>query len=293
MIKKKTIRIKFEKYLKNKKVIISKRYHRTGLRYDIINKKCKVYSFDFINGREKNPFFYNFSKSKKMKKIDKVNFSLNFKNLIKLIINIKNQFFWRLYSLIKQEVTTIELLGVDGSGKTFFANNLSKTLVHYSKFEIYHLWKIQNTKKKSRPYTKKNYGLLTSYLKEIYLFINIAIFFFKNIFFDKKKKIIIFERSLRDILIDPDRYRLNNYPKFINLLINLIFTKAYILYFDISYNLSKKRKGEVNFKTYQKIKKNINKYFLLKLKKKNHLKIIIIKNKKWYFQKNLKIDWNK
>ena len=117
--KKRTIRIEFEKYLNNKKVIISKRYHRTGLRYDIINKNCKVYSFDFINGREKNPFFYNFSKSKKMKKIDRVNFSLNFKNLIKLIINIRNQFFWRLYSLFKQEVTTIELLGVDGSGKTF------------------------------------------------------------------------------------------------------------------------------------------------------------------------------
>ena len=49
-----------------------------------------------------------------MKKIDRVNFSLNFKNLIKLIINIRNQFFWRLYSLFKQEVTTIELLGVDG-----------------------------------------------------------------------------------------------------------------------------------------------------------------------------------
>ena len=68
---------------------------------------------------EKNYFFLQFSKSKKMKKIDRVNFSLNFKNLIKLIINIRNQFFWRLYSLFKQEVTTIELLGVDGSGKLF------------------------------------------------------------------------------------------------------------------------------------------------------------------------------
>ena len=96
-------------------------------------------------------------------------------------------------------------------------------------------------KKKSRPYTKKNYGLLTSYLKEIYLFINITIFFLKNIFFDKKKN-NNFERSLRDILIDPDRYRLNNYPKFINLLINLFFKKTYILYFDISYNLSKKER---------------------------------------------------
>ena len=57
--KKKTIRIKFEKYLKNKKVIISKRYHRTGLRYDIINKKCKVYSFDFINGRENDEYIEN------------------------------------------------------------------------------------------------------------------------------------------------------------------------------------------------------------------------------------------
>ena len=218
-------RHEFDNYLKNKKIIIQKIYHKTGLRYNIIDHKFKVYRIDFLNGHEVNPLFFNFTKNVKNKKIYKVNFKLNFNNILKFIINIVNQFKWRIYSIIKQENTIIELVGVDGSGKSFLAKKFANLIKNDSKYEIFHLWKKSKINKKNiktiKPYGKKNYNLFLSYLKELYLIYKILLFYLKEIFFSKKKTILIFERSLRDIIIDPSRYRLKHYPKFMNYILNI------------------------------------------------------------------------
>jgi len=263
-------RHEFDNYLKNKKIIIQKIYHKTGLRYNIIDHKFKVYRIDFLNGHEVNPLFFNFTKNVKNKKIYKVNFKLNFNNILKFIINIVNQFKWRIYSIIKQENTIIELVGVDGSGKSFLAKKFANLIKNDSKYEIFHLWKKSKINKKNiktiKPYGKKKYNLFLSYLKELYLIYKILLFYLKEIFFSKKKTILIFERSLRDIIIDPSRYRLKHYPKFMNYILNMIFKNSNIYYLNVTFKLSKKRKNEITYKKFLELEKNIKKYFLHNIK---------------------------
>ena len=283
----KKIRSSFDYYLKNKKFIISKRYHKTGLRYDIIDSDLKIYSFDFLNGKEKNPFKFNFSRTKLMKKTDKINFKFNLQNINKLIKNIINQIRWRLFSILNQNITIIELFGVDGSGKSYFAKKIVKNIKNIIKFEVFHLWRANKINNVAViPYNQQNYKIFLSYLKELYLVIKVLIFYLKNIFFDKRKKIIIFDRSLRDIVVDPTRYRLSHYPLLINILLNFILKNSYIFYLDITYKLSKKRKGEINRKTYKRIRKNIKKYLVKNITFLNKKQIFILKNKKWLPIKN-------
>ena len=285
--KNKKIRRSFDYYLKNKKFIISKRYHKTGLRYDIVDSDLKIYSFDFLNGKEMNPFKFNFSRTKLMKKTDKINFKFNLQNINKLIKNIINQIRWRLFSILNQNITIIELFGVDGSGKSYFAKKIVKNIKNIIKFEVFHLWRVNKINNVAViPYNQKNYKIFLSYLKELYLVIKVLIFYLKNIFFDKRKKIIIFDRSLRDIVVDPTRYRLSHYPLLINILLNFILKNSYIFYLDISYKLSKKRKGEINRKTYKRIRKNIKKYLIKNITFLNKKQIFILKNKKWLPIKN-------
>jgi len=276
-------RHEFDNYLKNKKIIIQKIYHRTGLRYNIIDHKFKVYRIDFLNGYEVNPFFFNFTENVKNKKIYKINFKLNFNNILKFIINIVNQFKWRIYSIIKQENTIIELVGVDGSGKSFLAKNFSNLIKNDSKYEIFHLWKknIVSKKKKEvvKPYQKKSYNLFLSYLKEFYIFYKILFFYFIHLFFSKRKKILIFERSLRDLIIDPIRYRLKHNPFFIETLLNFILKNSYTLYLDISFKLSKKRKNEIDYKKFISVNNNIKKYYLRNRINNSNIKFVTIKNK--------------
>lgn len=153
-------RHEFDNYLKNKKIIIQKIYHRTGLRYNIIDHKFKVYRIDFLNGHEVNPLFFNFTENVKNKKIYKVKFKINFNNILKFIINIVNQFKWRIYSILKQENIIIELVGVDGSGKSFLAKKFANLIKSDSKYQIFHLWKKSIINKKNRktikPYGEKN-----------------------------------------------------------------------------------------------------------------------------------------
>ena len=258
-------RHEFDNYLKNKKIIIQKIYHRTGLRYNIIDHKFKIYRIDFLNGYEVNPLFFNFTENVK-KKIYKVKFKINFNNILKFIINIVNQFKWRIYSILKQENIIIELVGVDGSGKSFLAKKFANLIKNDSKYQIFHLWKKSIINKKNRktikPYGEKKYNLFLSYLKELYLIYKILLFYLKEIFFTKKKTILIFERSLRDIIIDPSRYRLKHYPKLINHILNMILKNSNIYYLNVSFKLSKKRKNEITYKKFLELEKNIKKYFL-------------------------------
>ena len=60
----KNLRNEFEKLLKKIDTINLKKYHRTGLRFDIIDKNFNLYSIDFLNGLETNPFFLIFIKKK-------------------------------------------------------------------------------------------------------------------------------------------------------------------------------------------------------------------------------------
>jgi len=184
-------RHEFDNYLKNKKIIIQKIYHRNGLKYNIIDHKFKIYRIDFLNGYEVNPLFFNFTKNVKNKKIYKVNFKLNFNNILKFIINIINQFKWCIYAILKQENIIIELVGVDGSGKSFLAKKFANLIKNDSKYQIFHLWKKSIINKKNRktikPYGEKKYNLFLSYLKELYLIYKILLFYLKKFFLIKKK----------------------------------------------------------------------------------------------------------
>lgn len=264
---KKKLRLKFDKFLKKKKLIINKRYHKTGVRYDILNQKFELFCYDFLNCKETNPLFHNIQKMDKLKKINKIIIKFNFFFIKKFIINLFNYFIWRINIFFKQKNTFINIMGVDGAGKTYLADKIKNNINHAIDVKISHLWKFQDKVfNLSIPYKKKKYNLFLSIIKEIYIIINIILFFLRLTFFSKRKSIIIFERSLWDIVLDPHRYRLSHFPYLIKILISILMSKSYFIYLPISFRLSKKRKGELDYKKYLEINSKLN-FFIKKQSK--------------------------
>ena len=267
--KKFSLRTSFQKILTKKKLIFFKRYHKTGLRYDVIDNKFNVYSLDFLNGVEYNPIFYNLYNKPTNKKIKSLKFKLNYKNLLIICNNFFSFFMWRINSIKNQSLTSVEFLGVDGSGKSFYASKLYNNIHKFCDVQINHLWKKKNTKvlyKTHLPYQKKNYLMFKSILKDIYINFNIIIFIIKEFFFYKNKKLLIFERSLWDIHIDPSRYRLKYKSFLTKFILNFFLKNSHMIFLDKSFKTITKRKNELNIHQYKDIKKKINSFFKSKHK---------------------------
>jgi len=160
-----------------------------------------------------------------------------------------------------KKIKIIEIIGVDGSGKTYFAKKLKSIFTKNQKVEIFHLWKKKTRSKSIKPYKKKVYFILISIIKEIYLIFK-TIQFFLKIKINYDNYLIIFERSIRDLYIDPERYRLSHNPTFLKWLIDYLLSISLIIYLDVNYKTVKKRKNEISLERFDLTNKKI----------KNHLK---------------------
>ena len=107
---------------------------------------------------------------------------------------------------------------------------------------------------------------MISILKDIYINFNIIIFIIKEFFFYKNKKLLIFERSLWDIHIDPSRYRLKYKSFLTKFILNFFLKNSHMIFLDKSFKTITKRKNELNIHQYKDIKKKINSFFKSKHK---------------------------
>lgn len=268
--------------IKFKKSLISTQYHRTGVRYDLIDNMGKIISLDFLNGKEKNPLFFNLykKKNKKLKKINTNEININFFSFFLIFINIIKYLNWRIRNFFKQPANIIEIFGIDGAGKSFLADKLSKKLDKMINVKIYHLWTFRNKNsvKSQIPYKYSNYVYPISLVKEIYIVIRVIILIANIFVFSKKKDLLIFERSVYDIVIDPNRYRLAHKPIFLIMIYKFFFKDTKKIYLNISYNLSKKRKNEISNKKYTFLKYKLDKLFKDKKMNKYYLFHNLIKS---------------
>lgn len=262
--KNKQLRKSFETLSKREKYITIKRYHKTGLRIDVLNNNLDFYSLDFLNGVEKNPLFFGLYNGSKIKKIDSKKIKFKLIHLKKIIINLFKFCIWRYVSIVNQKPTIIEFFGVDGSGKTYLSNKIYYKL--HGNISVYklHLWKFINNQiscSNSFPYKHKDYNYYLSFFKEIFILINIIIIFFKISVKKFRKSVYLFERSCWDIYIDPTRYRLNYKPFFIKTILGFFLKSSYKFYLKKEFSLIKKRKNEISYKQFISLNKKLDKFF--------------------------------
>jgi thymidylate kinase len=163
----------------------------------------------------------------------------------------------------KDNLTIIEIYGVDGAGKTFLVNKIKKKLKQKHKIKVFHLWNKKNEKNNKAivPYKSKSYVYIISLIKEFYIIFRIIFFIITIFIFYKNKRYCIFERSLYDLVVDPERYRMSHKPFFIEMIYNFFFKDTKKIFLNIPYLLSKKRKNEISKKKYLYITNKLNNYF--------------------------------
>ena len=266
------LRNKFEMLIKKQNLIFFKRYHKTGIRFDVLDLKFNLYSIDFLNGIEVNPIYFGMYKGAIRKKIYDFKFNFSLTNLLKIFLNIVSYLSWRIVNLVRQKPTYIEFFGPDGSGKTYYCNKIYKRCKGAINLKKVHLWNLNSKKYKKAnitPYTKKKFNIFLSLIKELFLLSKIfKLFLFTNIF-NFRKSVYLFERSCWDIVIDPERYRLNHKPKLITFFLSFFLKNSYKFFLDKTFLLIRSRKKEISLNKYKFIKKRLNIFF----KKQKYFKI--------------------
>lgn len=180
--------------------------------------------------------------------------SLNLKN--KLILNKSKNLIENLKKIlfrIKYKTGThISILGLDGSGKTTQINLLkdSNFTQLFRNINVQHLF--STSKKNSKimlPYKKNNYGYFFSLIKILYLYWNFLMNFVFIIYPKKiKSTLIINDRSFYDVIIDPYRYRIGKFHKFLNIIFKFMPEPDLTIYLDLNPKKLLSRKNELSMR---------------------------------------------
>lgn len=263
-----------------------------------------IYFLKKILKKDMNPESFKFFKQNKKYLLDNKNFSLGEKKIINSIFYHKtNEKFYKYNNLLINKIKKkgkirilkeikrllfrinyktglhISFLGVDGSGKTTQKNLLIKSDIIriFRGISVFHLYNKQFETKslKVKPYNK-SYGVFFSLLKIVYLFIRFLKFYLIDSFLLKTKtRLIVNDRNHFDVIIDPKRYGINFFKKFLFFsfsifpnpdIIFLLSTSSNII-FNRSKELSKKELKE-NLEKYYSFLWNKKKLFILDAKKK-------------------------
>jgi thymidylate kinase len=147
----------------------------------------------------------------------------------------------------------ISFLGADGSGKSTLLTELDTDLrktYPLKKIKLIHfrpMLKRNNSEDNTRPYCKTEHNYLISFIKLFVWCTEYTFYFFmnsmKNLF---NEEIIIFDRHLLDIKIDPVRYRMNKKISELPFFKFLIPKPDLIFYIDAEPELINIRKREVS-----------------------------------------------
>jgi thymidylate kinase len=172
----------------------------------------------------------------------------------------------------KKLSTIVSFMGVDGSGKTTFSKNLKKLFKNsaYLHLKPYIIFPDRRTVNKN-PHKQKKSSSIISLFRLISWLISYTIFFL----FKKNKKIYIFDRYAHDILIDPLRYRHNLSNKLTKFILNIFPEPDLWIFLKPSLKTVRLRKQELSE---NETKKQIKKYSIFFIKKKNVLKLDTAKN---------------
>jgi len=180
----------------------------------------------------------------------------------------------------------IVFLGVDGAGKSTLIESIIKK--NELKYEKVHFAPDYFRKKKNQignPHNKKYRGIIFSFLKISYWFINYQIFKIVNY---NSKKIFFFDRYIYDIIIDPLRYRFSLSNKLTKLIIKFIIKPDLIILLTGNPNKIYSRKKELKLKNMVRLN---NKY--MKFIKEFDQKIILNCFDKIDFNKNKVLNYLK
>ena len=260
------------------------------------NKKIDLFLLSIYNFKEKNNIVKNIKKlnyfffkkksfllKKKIISTHKIGF-FNYIKQIKLIV----------FRSLNPTGLDIGLLGVDGSGKTTILKKISYDFTHnkdgfcfiFRNLKTFHLsfLKLKSANKKTRnPHKKKEYNILLSLIKLIYLTIKELIEIFYYRFLKIKSHILLFDRIFMDISIDPKRYRIkdNRFVLFLFRFFGKLFLKEINFIIMDNKDTIYKRSKELNKAV---LKKLLAKYNSIQFIDKS---LFVILNKKNLLQKTL------
>ena len=120
----------------------------------------------------------------------------------------------------RKKVQRIAILGPDGSGKSTLIEALKMTRgINY-----YHLKPRRSSGGPPvvNPHSRAPYNWLLSVIKIFYLVVQYNLLWFKNIYLNPTRNLVVFDRYFDDILCDPVRYRYKGSLRLIRFMRNLM-----------------------------------------------------------------------
>ena len=172
----------------------------------------------------------------------------------------------------------ISFMGVDGSGKSTLIKQIKKKFKNKIKIKYLHLRPYifltdKRTVIKNPHIKKKKVSKLFSFSKLLIWLAIYNLFFFYNL--KKKNQIIIFDRYVDDILIDPARYRFNLSTNIIKKIIKFFPNPNLWIILKVKPSVAYNRKKEISLK---ETKRQCIKYLKFAKIKKNSIVINTNKN---------------
>jgi|SaaInlStandDraft_4_1057021.scaffolds.fasta_scaffold19125_2 thymidylate kinase len=118
------------------------------------------------------------------------------------------------------------LLGPDGVGKStiidFFRKKHDNLLCFHLKPIKSDIVDFNSVAEACEPHSAKNYNKFVSYIKLIYLVFLYNFGWFVNVVSSKKESLIIFDRYLDDMMVDPGRFRFSGDQFFVKIALKLV-----------------------------------------------------------------------
>jgi len=149
------------------------------------------------------------------------------------------------------------------------------------------------------PYKKKNYGYFFSLIKILYLYWNFLMNFLFIIYLKKiKSTFIINDRSFNDVVVDPYRYRIGKFHKFLNFIFKFMPEPDLTIYLDLNPKKLLSRKNELSKKKIIELTKKYHniifnrKYIKIRSDKKINIVNFEIKKNILKFMNNKTLNLN-